>query len=208
MQQKIFLSAAALIAMTGLAEAHAGHGAAGFAYGFTHPFTGIDHIITMVAVGLFAAKLGGRSLFLVPSSFVVMMVAGAALTFNGFVLPFVETGIVASILVLSAAVALRWKASLSLAMGLCGFFAVFHGFAHGAEMPHDIAGFEYGVGFAVATIMLHAAGLSAGLLARWKVPTTAYYFFRNWSRLAEMALAWPSKPSYFASTEACLASSG
>ena len=99
-----------------------------------------------------------------------MMVVGAGLAFNGFVLPFVETGIVASMVVLSAAVALRWNASVSLAMGLCGFFAVFHGFAHGAEMPHDIAGFEYGAGFAVATLMLHAAGLSAGLLAGWKVP--------------------------------------
>ena len=172
MKQKIFLSATAMITMTGLAEAHTGQGATGFAYGFTHPFTGIDHIVAMVAVGSFAGMLGGRARYLVPLSFVVMMVVGAGLAFNGFVLPFVETGIVASMVVLSAAVALRWNASVSLAMGLCGFFAVFHGFAHGAEMPHDIAGFEYGAGFAVATLMLHAAGLSAGLLAGWKVPKT------------------------------------
>jgi urease accessory protein len=173
MKQKLILSTAALVAMTGLAEAHAGHGAAGFAYGFAHPFTGIDHIVTMVAVGLFAAMLGGKARYLVPTSFVVMMMAGASMAFNGFTVPFVETGIIASMIVLSAAVALRWNASVSLAMGLCGFFAVFHGFAHGTEMPHGLAGFEYGAGFALATIMLHAAGLGAGLLAGWKVPKVA-----------------------------------
>jgi urease accessory protein len=169
MKQKLFLSAAALIAMTSLAEAHPGHGAYGFAYGFAHPFTGIDHIVTMVAVGLFAAMLGGKARYLVPLSFIVMMVAGSALAFNGFALPFVETGIVASMIVLSTAVALRWNSSISLAMGLCGFFAVFHGFAHGSEMSHDLRGFEYGAGFTVATILLHAAGLSAGLFAGWKL---------------------------------------
>jgi urease accessory protein len=169
MKQKLFLSAAALMAMTGLAEAHAGHGAAGF----THPFTGIDHIVTMIAVGLFAAMLGGKARYLVPSSFVAMMVAGAALAFNGVALPFVETGILASMVVLSAAVALRWNASTSLAMGLCGFFAVFHGFAHGAEMPLNASGFEYGAGFVVSTLILHAAGLSVGLISGWKVAKAA-----------------------------------
>jgi urease accessory protein len=170
MKQKLFFSAATLIAMTGLAEAHAGHSTAGFAYGFAHPFTGIDHIVTMVAVGLFAAMLGGKSRYLVPISFVAMMIAGAVLAFNGFALPFAETGIVASIIVLSAAVVLRWNVSVSLAMGLCGFFAVFHGFAHGAEMPYNLNGFEYGAGFTTATIMLQAAGLAAGLFAGWKAP--------------------------------------
>jgi urease accessory protein len=173
MKQKLFLSAAVMMAMTGLAEAHAGHSSVGFVHGFSHPFTGIDHIVTMVVVGLFAAMLGGKARYLVPLSFVAMMVAGAALALNGLMLPFVETGIIASIVVLSAAVALRWNASISLAMGLCGFFAVFHGFAHGAEMPLDVAGFEYGAGFVIATIILHAAGLSAGLLSGWKVAKTA-----------------------------------
>lgn len=173
MKQKLFLSAAALLAMTGLAEAHPGHGAVSFAHGFTHPFTGIDHIVAMVAVGLFATMLSGKARYLVPSSFVAMMVAGAAVGLNGVALPFVETGILASMVVLSAAVALRWNASISLAMGLCGFFAVFHGFAHGAEMPLDVAGFEYGAGFVVATLILHAAGLSAGLLSGWKVAKAA-----------------------------------
>jgi urease accessory protein len=169
MKQKLFLSAAALITMTVLAEAHAGHGADGF----IHPFTGIDHIVTMIAVGLFAAMLGGKARYLVPSSFVAMMVAGAALALNGVALPFVETGILASMVVLSAAVVLRWNASISLAMGLCGFFAVFHGFAHGAEMSPNASGFEYGVGFVVSTLILHAAGLSAGLFSGWKIAKAA-----------------------------------
>ena len=173
MKQKLFLSAAALMAMTGLAEAHPGHDNSGFLNGFIHPFTGIDHIMAMVAVGLFAAMLGGRARYLVPSSFVVMMVAGAGLAFSGFVLPYIETAIWASVIVLSAVVLLRWNASLSVAMGLCGFFAVFHGFAHGSEMPVNATGFGYGAGFVIATSALHLIGLSAGMFAGFKAAKSA-----------------------------------
>ena len=173
MKQKLFLSAAALMAMTGLAEAHPGHDNSGFLNGFIHPFTGIDHIMAMVAVGLFAAMLGGRARYLVPTSFVVMMVAGAGLAFGGFVLPYVETAIWASVIVLSAVVLLRWNASLSVAMGLCGFFAVFHGFAHGSEMPVNATGFGYGAGFVIATSALHLIGLSAGMFAGFKAAKSA-----------------------------------
>jgi urease accessory protein len=173
MKQKIFLSAAALMAMTGLAEAHPGHDSSGLLNGFVHPFTGIDHIMAMVAVGLFAALLGGRARYLVPSSFLLMMVAGAGLAFSGFVLPYVETAIWASVIVLSAVVLLRWNASLSVAMGLCGFFAVFHGFAHGAEMPVNETGFSYGAGFVIATAALHVIGLSAGMFAGLKAVKSA-----------------------------------
>lgn len=173
MKQKLFLSAVALMAMTGLAEAHPGHDSSGFLNGFIHPFTGIDHIMAMVAVGLFAAMLGGRARYLVPSSFVVMMVAGAGLAFSGFVLPFVEMGIFTSVIVLSALVVLRWNMSLSVAMGLCGFFAVFHGFAHGSEMPVNSTGLSFGAGFVIATAILHAIGLSAGLFAGLKAVKSA-----------------------------------
>ena len=165
MKTKLFLSAAALMAMTALAEAHTGHGAAGFIHGFGHPFTGYDHIVTMVAVGLFAAIIGGRATYLVPLSFVGMMIAGATWALAGFSMPFVETGITASMFVLGSVVLMRWNAPVILAMALCGFFAVFHGFAHGAEMPIEASGFEYGAGFVIATVILHAIGLSAGLLA-------------------------------------------
>jgi urease accessory protein len=173
MKRQLFLSAAALMAMTGLAEAHSGHDSSGFLNGLIHPFTGIDHIMAMVAVGLFAAMLGGRARYLVPSSFVVMMVAGAGLAFSGYVMPYVETAIWASVIVLSAVVVLRWNASLSVAMGLCGFFAVFHGFAHGSEMPVNATGFTYGAGFVIATAALHAIGLSAGLFAGLKAAKSA-----------------------------------
>ena len=163
MTKILFLTAIALMAMTGLAEAHTGFGATGFIHGFIHPFTGYDHIIAMVAVGLFAAIIGGRAKFLVPFSFVAMMMAGAAWAIADFSMPFVEAGITASMFVLGGVVLLRWRAPVALAMALCGFFAVFHGFAHGAEMPTEAAGFEYGAGFVMATIMLHAIGLAAGL---------------------------------------------
>ena len=173
MKTKLFLSALSLLAMTGLAEAHTGHGATGFMHGFSHPFTGYDHIVAMVAVGLFAAMLGGRARYLVPLSFVTMMIAGAMWAVAGFSMPFVETGITASMFVLGAVVLLRWNAPVVLAMALCGFFAVFHGFAHGAEMPVQASGFEYGAGFVIATIILHAIGLSAGLFANLKAVKAA-----------------------------------
>ena len=162
--KKIILSAIALLAMSGLAEAHTGHGATGFFHGFIHPFTGYDHITAMVAVGLFAAIIGGRARYLVPLSFVAMMMAGAALALAGFQVPFVETGITASMFVLGGVVVLRWRAPVVVAMTLCGFFAVFHGFAHGAEMPVEATGFEYGAGFVIATAILHAIGLATGLM--------------------------------------------
>ncbi len=166
--KKSILSATLLIAMTGFAEAHTGHGASGLFNGLAHPFTGIDHMSVMVAVGLFAAMLGGRARYLVPMSFVTMMIAGAALAMNGLMLPFVEAGIAASVVVLLGVVAMRWNASLSAAIALCSFFAVFHGFAHGAETPIEATGFEYGAGFVIATIILHAIGMSVGMFAGLK----------------------------------------
>jgi urease accessory protein len=162
--KKIILSTIALLAMSGLAEAHTGHGAIGFLHGFIHPFTGYDHITAMVAVGLFAAIIGGRARYLVPLNFVAMMMAGAALALAGFQVPYVETGITASMFVLGGVVLLRWHAPVVVAMALCGFFAVFHGFAHGAEMPVEATGFEYGAGFVIATAILHAIGLATGLM--------------------------------------------
>ena len=166
--KKILISAFGLMAMSGLAEAHTGHGAEGFLHGFIHPFIGTDHIVAMVAVGLFAAIIGGRARILVPSSFVFMMIAGAAWAMAGFSIPLVEAGITASMFVLGGVVLLRWKAPVALAMALCGFFAVFHGFAHGAEMPTDVMGYEFGAGFVIATAILHSIGLAAGMLAGLK----------------------------------------
>jgi urease accessory protein len=154
----------ATIAVPTIASAHPGHeGAPGFIHGFLHPLGGLDHILAMVAVGLFAARLGGRALWLVPASFVVTMAVAGVAGMTGFALPYVEAGIALSILVLGAAIALEMTMPVAAAMGLVAFFAVFHGHAHGAEMPETMSGLAYGGGFIAATAALHALGLGLGL---------------------------------------------
>ncbi len=155
-------AAAALLPTTALAHTGVG-GTAGFAHGFLHPVSGIDHVLAMVAVGLFAAHLGGRALWLVPLAFVGMMAVGGALGVAGVGLPFVEAGIALSVVVLGAAVALRLDLSTAAAMALVGIFAVFHGHAHGAEMPETASGLAYGLGFVAATAVLHAVGVGLGI---------------------------------------------
>jgi urease accessory protein len=164
MTKKIILSATLLMAMTGLAQAHPNHSVFGVAQGFLHPITGWDHIVAMVAVGFFAANLGGRALWAVPLSFVSMMAFGGALGMAALPLPFVEMGIFLSVVVLAGAAVLRLQASLPVAIALCGFFAVFHGFAHGAEMPENVSSLNYALGFIASTALLHVFGISLGLL--------------------------------------------
>ena len=127
--------ALATIAVPTVASAHPGHEGAGFVHGLLHPLGGLDHILAMVAVGLFAARLGGRALWLVPASFVTAMALAGAAGMAGFALPYVEAGIALSILVLGAAIAFETTMPVAAAMALVAFFAVFHGYAHGAEMP-------------------------------------------------------------------------
>ena len=158
---------AATIAALGLASpafAHTGVGAThGFDHGFWHPLTGADHVLAMVAVGLFAANLGGRALWLVPATFVSVMAAAGAIGMSGLEIPFVETGIALSVLVLGLVLMTRLAPPVGVAMGLVGFFAIFHGHAHGAEMPADASGLSYGLGFLMATALLHAAGVGLGV---------------------------------------------
>ena len=161
---RLCLAAAVLAASGSAAFAHPGHGgAAGFSHGFLHPLGGLDHVLAMVAVGLFAAHLGGRALWAVPATFVAVMAAGGALGMAGMAVPFVETGIALSVVVLGLAVALRMSVPTLAAMALVGFFAVFHGYAHGAEMPADASGASYAAGFLAATALLHAAGIGLGI---------------------------------------------
>src|SRR4051794_25073867 len=139
--------AALLISVASAAQAHTGIGdTAGFAHGFAHPLGGIDHVVVMVAVGLFAARLGGRALWLVPLSFVSVMIAGGALGMAGIDVPFVEFGIGLSVVVLGLAVAFGLHLPTAAAMALVGVFAIFHGHAHGAEMPESASGLIYGAG--------------------------------------------------------------
>jgi len=149
------------------AFAHTGVGeTVGFAHGFVHPVGGLDHLLTMVAVGLFAAQLGGRGLWLVPLAFVTMMGVGGALGMHGVPLPLTELGIGLSIVALGLAVAFGLDMPVAAAMAFVGFFAIFHGHAHGAEMPVSASGLEYGSGFVLATVLLHACGIGLGLALR------------------------------------------
>jgi urease accessory protein len=122
--------------------------------------TGLDHVLAMVMVGVLAFQLGGRATWLLPATFVLVMAFGGALGMAGFNVPFVEIGIALSVIVLGAVVALNIKAPVAAAMAVVGLFAVFHGHAHGAEMPENAAGITYAVGFMMATAILHMAGLA------------------------------------------------
>jgi urease accessory protein len=152
------------IALPTAALAHTDHGeASGFLHGFMHPVGGIDHILAMVAVGVFAYVLGGKALWLVPLSFILMMAVGFLLGLGQVDVPFVELGIALSSVVIGAAAAWGRPMPVAAAMSLVGVFAIFHGHAHGAEMPVDTSGLEYAAGFIVATALLHAAGIAAAM---------------------------------------------
>lgn len=162
------LSLCLLIAFPSIALAHTGVGHAdGLLHGFIHPIGGIDHVLAMVAVGVFAVVLGGRAVFLVPLSFIGMMVLGFVVGVVGIGLPFVELGIALSAVVIGGAAALGRPMPVALAMALVGTLAVFHGHAHGTEMGQDRSGLAYAAGFVAATGLLHAAGIGvAAALAR------------------------------------------
>ena len=157
-----------LIALMGLvfstsAFAHTGHGeTSGFAHGFMHPVGGFDHVLAMVAVGVLAFVIGGRARFALPLSFMAAMLAGGALGMSGFELPLVEAGIGASIVVIAGLAAFGATLPVGLTSALVAFFGLFHGFAHGAEMPVDASGLAYAAGFFVATGLLHLTGFGAG----------------------------------------------
>ena len=161
---RLLLALAILALSPTLASAHTGIGDhAGMVHGFLHPVGGPDHALAMVAVGVFAFVLGGRALWLVPLSFVGMMVFGFALGIARFDLPFVELGIALSSVVIGAAAAMGRPMPVTLAAALVGGFAVFHGFAHGAEMPRSASGLTYALGFVAATALLHLAGIATAL---------------------------------------------
>lgn len=164
--RRTLAAAAALAALLpGVAMAHTGVGdGAGFAHGFWHPITGLDHVLAMVLVGMLAWQLRGRAVWLVPATFVLVMAIGGALGVAGMALPLVELGIALSIVVLGAAVALQVRAPAAIAMAVVGLFAVFHGYAHGAEMPASAIGLAYGLGFVTATALLHLGGIGLGLV--------------------------------------------
>ena len=165
MKRFLQLATFALFLAPTAALAHVGIGnTSGFMHGFIHPLTGLDHQLAIILVGVFAYQLGGRALWLVPLTFVAAMALGGFLGVAGLPVPFVEIGIALSVIVLGGGVAFGVKAPVALAMGAVGLFAIFHGHAHGSEMPLDAPGFEYGIGFMLATAVLHAVGIGIGIL--------------------------------------------
>ncbi|MGV3489785.1 MAG: HupE/UreJ family protein [Devosia sp.] len=153
-----------LIILPTAAFAHTGVGdTSGFFHGFEHPIGGIDHVLAMVAVGVFAYVLGGRALWLVPLSFVAMMAVGFMLGIAQIEVPFVELGIALSSVVIGGLAALGRPMPVAIAAAVVGIFAIFHGHAHGTEMPADSSGLGYAIGFIVATALLHIAGILAAM---------------------------------------------
>jgi urease accessory protein len=155
----------ALLALAAPALAHPGPGG-GLGAGLAHPFGGLDHVLAMVAVGLWAAQLGGRALWLVPAGFVAAMLAGAALGWAGVGVIPAEAGILASVLLLGLLVAFAVRLPLALGLVVVGAFALCHGHAHGAELPAGADTLGFAAGFAAATALLHALGIAAGLALR------------------------------------------
>ena len=149
------------------ALAHTGFGdTTGFLSGFGHPIGGADHVLAMVAVGLWAAQFEGRRLWAIPCTFVGVMILGGLLGFAGVAVPFIEEGIMLSVLILGVLIAGAFRFPLLVSALVVGFFAVFHGHAHGAEMPVAIGAASYTIGFALATALLHSAGVGLGVLIR------------------------------------------
>jgi urease accessory protein len=162
----VSLAAAATAGFSTAALAHVGdHSHMSFTEGLLHPFSGPDHVLAMVAVGLWASQLGGRALWLLPLTFPVLMAVGAALGLSGVTLPWVEVGIAGSVMVLGAVVALALRPSLAISIPLIGAFALLHGYSHGIELPAAASALSYGAGFIAATLVLHAIGIATGLIA-------------------------------------------
>ena len=162
------LTAALLLASAAPVWAHVQQGqAAGFVTGLKHPISGLDHVLAMIAVGLWGAQLGPPALWLLPVTFPMVMAFGGFLGLVGIPLPGVELGIALSAILLGAMVAGELRPPLAAAASLVGFFAVFHGHAHGTELPEGQSGLTYSIGFVVATGCLHGVGIAIGLVHRW-----------------------------------------
>lgn len=152
-----------------IAWAHAETMAAdGFRNGFVHPFSGPDHLLAMLAVGLWGAQLGSPAVWLLPVTFPMIMALGGTIGLMGIQIPLVELGVASSAIALGACVLAEARPPLWMAAVLVGFFGIFHGNAHGTELPPGASGLMYSIGFVIATGSIHMAGVAIGLVHRWK----------------------------------------
>ncbi|ACP26107.1 Protein HupE precursor [Sinorhizobium fredii NGR234] len=189
MKTRMFIATAALGASAAPAFAHldpAEHGS--LAAGLSHPFFGADHVLAMVAVGLWAAQIGGRTLWAVPAAFVSMMAVGFGLALAAVPLPFVEPAILASVVALGLIVAMAVRLDAAPAAAIVGIFALFHGHAHGGELG-PAGAWSFAIGFIAATALLHAAGVGLGIaLARLSSNGTVARLLGGVTALAGAAL--------------------
>lgn len=150
------------------ALAHTGEGyGGGFIAGFAHPILGWDHVAAMVAVGLWGAFLGAPAIWILPVVFPLVMAFGAVAGIAGIPVPAVETGIALSAVVLGLMIVFAVKPPIWAAALIVGAFAIFHGYAHGTELPATANAFAYAIGFVISTGLLHLIGIGFGLLVRW-----------------------------------------
>ena len=180
----------------GPAHAHVAQGdvAGGLIAGLRHPILGFDHVIAMVAVGIWGAQLGRPAIYVLPITFPLVMAGGGVLGVMAVPIPGIETGIAASALVLGAMIALAARPPLVVTALIVAVFAIFHGYAHGAELPAAANAVSYAFGFVVATGLLHATGIVIGTIRAWDWGAAAlraggaaiaiigvYYLFRVWT---------------------------
>ncbi|MEM1237561.1 MAG: HupE/UreJ family protein [Pseudomonadota bacterium] len=170
----IFVALVVLVSSTGHALAHTDHGyGGGFVAGFTHPILGWDHVAAMVAVGIWGAFLGAPAIWLLPVVFPLVMAFGAVLGVIGVPIPAVEAGIALSAVVLGLMIVLAVNPPIWVTAVLVGAFAVFHGYAHGTELPSTVNAFAYVIGFVLSTGILHMIGIAFGSLVKWPMGRAA-----------------------------------
>jgi len=166
-----FLTAILLLTASSAALAHPDHNVSGLAAGLMHPFSGLDHLLAMLAVGLWAAQgssmgSGGRKVWLLPATFMSMLAVGAGIAMQWPSLPLIESGIAASLLALGLLIALSLQLPVSLGVAITALFGLLHGYAHGLELPESAAPAAYALGFLAATAALHLSGIAVGVVTR------------------------------------------
>jgi urease accessory protein len=185
----LVLVAWSCLPMSLLAHPRSGE-ATGFLAGLSHPVSGLDHVLAMIAVGLWGAQLGAPAVWLLPVTFPMVMAFGGTLGLLGVKIPGIEIGIALSAIGLGAAVLFEARPKLAIAAVLVGFFAIFHGHAHGTELPAGANGVLYSLGFVIATGLLHATGIGIGLIHRWPAGRTALRWAGAFVALAGLAFLW------------------
>jgi len=185
-----FILTSLILLVPGLALAHSGdHAGSGFVSGLSHPVFGLDHLLAMLAVGLWGAQSGGRAVFIWPVIFPLIMVMGAVAALSGISLPFVEPGILASVIILGLMIAIAVKPPVWVGAVIVGALAIFHGHAHGTELPHAANAAMYAAGFVISTGLIHLAGIGLGELRRIKTGPVLVRALGGLTALAGLVLA-------------------